>query len=125
MALTGYDPQSVVDFISKSDTTPPHTVFHVRRTLNKREDIDIEDSVWESKGLGKKQHQQWRAGSRRWKILEAMFTGAGCGWENFQDSSGTLIPFSIANIQMIRADVQDELIEFVKPAKLDADDEQD
>lgn len=125
MALTGYDPTHVVDFISKSDTTPPHTVFHVRRTLNKREDIDIEDSVWESKGMGKKQHQQWKAGSRRWKILEAMFTGPGCGWENFPDPHGTLIPFSIANIQMIPTSQQDELIDFVKPSKLDEDEDRD
>lgn len=125
MALTGYDPQEVVPFSSKFDKEDPKAVFWVRHVLARKEDMDIEDSVWESKGLGKRQHQQWKAGSRRWKILEAMFSHPQSRWENFNDTKGAAIPFSITNIQMIPDKVKDELIEFVKPARLDDEDDRD
>jgi len=125
MALTGYDPQEVVPFYSKYDKTEPRVVFWVRHVLDKRADIDTEDNVWESKGMGKRQHQQWKAGSRRWKILEYMFTHSQARWENFNDTKGVPIPFSLQNIQMIEDRVKDELIDFVKPARLDEEDELD
>lgn len=125
MALTGFDPNDVTTFTSKYDISEPKTTFRVRRVLTKKEDTDIEDSVWESRGLGKKQSQQWRAGSRRWKILEAMFSHPSSGWDNFYDSKGEPIPFSVQNLQMIPDKVKDELIEFVKPSRADDDDDRD
>lgn len=123
MALTGFDPRKVVEFRSKHDTVEPRTCFRIRKTLTEQEEKEIEDSVWESKGFGKKQHQQWKAGTRRWKLLRAIFTGAGCGWDNLNDPEGVAIPFSLESIAFIEDHIKDELLEFVKPAKSEDDDQ--
>lgn len=123
MALTGFDPRKVVEFRSKYDTSDPATVFRIRKTLTEREETEIDDSTWESRGVGKKQHQQWKAGTRKWKLLKAIFSGQGCGWQDFSDQDGNPIQFSIENIQYIEDRVKDEILEFVKPAKGDDDDQ--
>jgi len=125
MALIGYNPNELITFTSKYDTSDPKTEFVVRPMLTKQEDMGIEDNVWESKGIGKRQHQQWKAGSRHWKILEAMFAHPNAGWKHLKDGQGNDIPFSLQNLQMLPEKVRDELVELVKPPRLTDEDEQD
>ena len=109
MPSTEYDPNKIVAWTSKQDTTEPKTIFYICPAGF------LANSGFNASS-GRKAKRAYGLGATEWGVMEGMFDHPQAGWENFKDHKGNEIPFSKDKIECIPYGIRDEMLAFAERA---------